>query len=325
MKVCVTGGAGYVGSVVAELLVAQGHDVRILDNLSTGHRHAIPAGCALVEGDVRDDATLARALDGGVEAVLHFAALSVVADSMRLPLDYFDNNVTGTTTLVRAMRSRGIRRLVFSSTAAVYGTPEELPIREDAPCRPENPYGWSKLSVEWMLAASRREWGLDYVALRYFNAAGATRACGEDHRPESHLIPIVLDAALGRRESVTIFGDDYPTRDGSCVRDYVHVSDLASAHVLALDAMQRGFSGALNLGSESGFTVREVIDATTRVTKSEARVEHGARRAGDPPSLVASSAKAREILGWKPAESDLETIVASALAWRERHPNGYPA
>jgi UDP-glucose 4-epimerase len=323
VRVCVTGGAGYVGSVVAELLVTQGHDVRILDNLSTGHRDAIPAGCALVEGDIRDDAVLSRALDG-VEAVLHFAALSVVADSMRRPLDYFDNNITGTTMLVRAMQARGIRRLVFSSTAAVYGTPEVLPIREEAPCHPENPYGWSKLTVEWMLAASRKAWGLDYVALRYFNAAGATGACGEDHRPESHLIPIVLDAALGRRESVTVFGDDYPTRDGTCVRDYVHVSDLASAHVLALEAMARGFSGALNLGSESGFTVREVIDATTRVTRSSARVENGARRAGDPPALVASSAKAREILGWSPGKSDLETIVASALAWRECHPSGYP-
>jgi UDP-glucose 4-epimerase len=323
VRVCVTGGAGYVGSVVAELLVTQGHDVRILDNLSTGHRDAIPAGCALVEGDIRDDAVLSRALDG-VEAVLHFAALSVVADSMRRPLDYFDNNITGTTMLVRAMQARGIRRLVFSSTAAVYGTPEVLPIREEAPCHPENPYGWSKLTVEWMLAASRKAWGLDYVALRYFNAAGASRACGEDHRPESHLIPIVLDAALGRRESVTVFGDDYPTRDGTCVRDYVHVSDLASAHVLALEAMARGFSGALNLGSESGFTVREVIDATTRVTRSSARVENGARRAGDPPALVASSAKAREILGWSPGKSDLETIVASALAWRECHPSGYP-
>jgi UDP-glucose 4-epimerase len=325
VRVCVTGGAGYVGSVVAELLVAQGYDVCVLDNLSTGHRDAIPAGCALVEGDVRDGAALSRALDGGVQAVLHFAALSVVADSMRRPLDYFDNNVTGTTTLVRAMQARGIRRLVFSSTAAVYGTPAELPIREDAPCHPENPYGWSKLTVEWMLAASRAAWGLDYVALRYFNAAGATLACGEDHRPESHLIPIVLDATLGRRERVTVFGDDYPTRDGTCVRDYVHVSDLASAHVLALGAMERGFAGALNLGSESGFTVREVIAATARVTGSRPRVEKGARRSGDPPALVASSARAREVLGWAPAHSGLDAIVASALAWRKRHPSGYPA
>lgn len=325
MNVCVTGGAGYVGSVVAEALVARGHRVVVLDNLSTGHRDAVPAGSTLVEGDVRDEGALARALDGGVEAVLHFAARSVVAESVRRPLDYFDNNVTGTAMLVRSMQARGVRRLVFSSTAAVYGTPEALPIPEDAPCRPENPYGWSKLTVEWMLAAARAAWGLEYVALRYFNAAGATPACGEDHRPESHLIPIVLDAALGRRESVTVFGDDYPTRDGTCVRDYVHVSDLADAHVLALDAMARGFSGSLNLGSESGFTVREVIDATARVTGKGVRVVGGARRAGDPHSLVASSARAKEILGWSPARSALDAIVESALAWRLQHPDGYRA
>ena len=324
MRVCVTGGAGYVGSVVAEVLVAAGHDVMVLDNLTTGHRDAVPRGCTLVEGDIRDPAALALALDG-VDAVLHFAALSVVADSMRLPLDYIDNNVTGTTLLVRAMEARGIRRLVFSSTAAVYGTPASLPITEDAPCRPENPYGWSKLTVEWMLAAARAAWGLEFVALRYFNAAGATAVCGEDHRPESHLIPIVLDAALGRRAAVTVFGDDYPTRDGTCVRDYIHVSDLAQAHVLALDAMAKGFSGALNLGSEHGFTVREVIDATARVTRKPVHVTAGARRSGDPPALVASSSRARSVLGWAPAHSDLDRVIASALEWRLAHPDGYRA
>ena len=325
MKVCVTGGAGYVGSVVAEVLVARGHEVIVFDNLSTGHRDAIPAGCKLVEGDVRDANALARVLGDGVEAVLHFAALSVVADSMRRPLEYFDNNVTGTTTLVRAMQAHSIHRLVFSSTAAVYGTPEELPITEDAACSPENPYGWSKLTVEWMLAASRAAWGLSYVALRYFNAAGASSVCGEDHRPESHLIPIVLQAALGRRESVTVFGDDYPTRDGTCVRDYIHVSDLAVAHVLALDAMEKGFSGSLNLGSEHGFTVREVIDATQRVTGRPVRVANGSRRAGDPPALVASSRRAREVLGWSAQSSGLDAIIASALAWHLQNPEGYRA
>jgi UDP-glucose 4-epimerase len=325
MKLCVTGGAGYVGSVVAELLVERGHNVVVLDNLTTGHRDAVPRGCTLVEGDVRDERALAGALDQGIDAVLHFAALSVVADSMRRPLDYFDNNVTGTTRLVRAMEARGIKRLVFSSTAAVYGTPSALPIEENASCHPENPYGWTKLAVEWMLAAARAQWGLSYVALRYFNAAGATLACGEDHRPESHLIPIVLDAALGRRASVTVFGDDYPTRDGTCVRDYVHVSDLALAHVLALDAMQRGFSGALNLGSEHGFSVREVIEATRRLTGRNLVQENGARRAGDPPSLVASSQRARETLKWSPERSNLDDIIASALAWHERNPQGYRA
>jgi UDP-glucose 4-epimerase len=325
VKLCVTGGAGYVGSVVAEVLVARGHDVVVLDNLSTGHRDAVPQACRLVVGDIRDDRALAQALDGGVEAVLHFAALSVVADSMRRPLDYFDNNVSGTTQLVRAMERLGIGRLVFSSTAAVYGTPATLPIEEDALCRPENPYGWTKLTVEWMLAAARAQWGLSFVALRYFNAAGATTLCGEDHRPESHLIPIILEAALGRRAAVTVFGDDYPTRDGTCVRDYVHVADLALAHVLALDAMERGFSGALNLGSEHGFSVREVIDATGRITGRKVVQENGARRAGDPPSLVASSARAREILQWSPERSHLDDIIASALMWHQRHPNGYHA
>ncbi len=325
MKLCVTGGAGYVGSVVAELLVARGHDVVVLDNLSTGHRDAVPQGCRLVVGDVRDDAALAQALDAGVEAVLHFAALSVVADSMRRPLDYFDNNVSGTTRLVRAMQTRHIGRLVFSSTAAVYGTPATLPIEEDAACRPENPYGWTKLTVEWMLAAARAQWGLSFVALRYFNAAGATAVCGEDHRPESHLIPIILEAALGRRAAVTVYGDDYPTRDGTCVRDYVHVADLALAHVLALDAMERGFSGALNLGSEHGFSVREVIDATQRVAGAAVAHEVGPRRAGDPPALVASSKKARDVLRWAPQQSALDDIIASALRWHQRHPEGYTA
>jgi UDP-glucose 4-epimerase len=308
--------------VVAELLVARGHDVLVLDNLSTGHRDAVPAGCSFVEGDVRDSGTLSRALDG-VTAVLHFAASSVVAESMQRPLDYFDNNVTGTTLLVRAMQARGVHRLVFSSSAAVYGTPAVLPIGEDAPCRPENPYGWSKLTVEWMLAAARAAWGLEYVALRYFNAAGATEQCGEDHRPESHLIPIVLEAALGRRASITVYGDDYPTRDGTCVRDYVHVSDLADAHVRALDAMTRGFSGAVNLGSEHGFSVREVIDATARVTGRPVPREGGPRRAGDPPALVASSQLARNVLGWSPAHSRLDDIILSARDWHERHPDGY--
>ena len=325
MKLCVTGGAGYVGSVVAAFDEKLGHDVVVLDNLTTGHRAAVPPGCRLVEGDIRDESALARALDGGIDAVLHFAALSVVADSMRRPLDYFDNNVSGTTRLVRAMEARHIRRLVFSSTAAVYGTPAALPIEEDAACRPENPYGWTKLTVEWMLAAARAQWGLAYVALRYFNAAGATAACGEDHRPESHLIPIVLEAALGRRAAVTVFGDDYATRDGTCVRDYVHVADLALAHVLALDAMERGFSGALNLGSEHGFSVREVIDAARRLTGRNPVQERGARRAGDPPSLVASSRRAREILQWSPEQSSLDDILASALLWHQRNPQGYRA
>jgi UDP-glucose 4-epimerase len=324
VKLVVTGGAGYVGSVVAEALVARGHETIVFDNLSTGHRGAVPPGARWVEGDIRDAAALSAVLDAKTDAVLHFAASSVVAESVERPLDYFDNNVGGTLSLLQAMHATGVRRLVFSSTAAVYGAPSSLPIEETAPCAPENPYGWTKLAIERMLDASRVAWGLSYVALRYFNAAGATATLGEDHRPESHLIPIVLDAALGRRASVTVFGDDYDTRDGTCLRDYVHVSDLAEAHVLALDAMANGFSGALNLGSEVGFTVLEVIRAVGRVTGRKVRYDVGPRRPGDPPALVASSRHAANSLGWTRRASDLEEIVRSAHAWRTTHPGGYP-
>lgn len=323
MKLLVTGGAGYIGSVVAEALLARGHEVAVLDNLSTGHRDAVPSGARLVEGDVRDAAALARALDQNTDAVLHFAASSVVAESVQRPLDYFDNNIGGAVALLRAMESVGIKRIVFSSTAAVYGAPSVLPIEENAPCAPENPYGWSKLAIERALEASRVAWGLSYVALRYFNAAGATASRGEDHRPESHLIPIVLDAALGTRISVTVFGDDYETRDGTCLRDYIHVADLADAHVRALDAMANGFSGSLNLGSETGFTVLEVIRAVERVTGRTVRYEVGRRRAGDPPALVASSQHAGRVLQWTASSSDLDEIVRSAHAWRSAHPRGY--
>ena len=324
MKLCVTGGAGYVGSVVAQRLLADGHEVVVVDNLSTGHRDAVPAGCRFVEGDVRDGTTLAGAIDASTDAVLHFAASSVVGESVQRPLEYFDNNVGGSLQVLRAMERAGVRRFVFSSTAAVYGTPAALPIEETAACQPENPYGRSKLMVERVLEASRAARGLDYVALRYFNAGGASGALGEDHRPESHLIPIVLDAALGGRDGVTVYGGDYPTRDGTCLRDYVHVVDLADAHVRALDAMARGFGGALNLGSESGFTVLDVIRETERVTGRPVRREMGPRRPGDPAALVASSRLAREVLGWTPRSSALESIIASALEWRRAHPHGYP-
>jgi UDP-glucose 4-epimerase len=276
-----------------------------------------------VEGDVRDRAALARAIDASTDAVLHFAASSVVAESVQRPLEYFDNNVGGSVQLLRSMQAGGVRRLVFSSSAAVYGTPAALPIDETVPCRPANPYGRSKLMVERILDASHAAWGLDYVALRYFNAGGASGELGEDHRPESHLIPVVIDAALGRRASVTVYGADYPTRDGTCLRDYVHVVDLAEAHVRALDAMARGFVGALNLGSESGFTVLEVIQEAERVTGRPIKRESGSRRPGDPPALVASSRRAQETLGWSRRESALTSIIASAFAWRRAHPDGY--
>lgn len=323
MKMCVTGGAGYIGSVVVENLLAKGHEIVVLDNLSTGHRGSIPAGCRLVEGDVRDRAALADALDPGVSAVLHFAAMSIVNDSVAEPLEYFDNNVGGTVCLLKAMKENGIKRFVFSSSAAVYGAPRRLPITESDPCEPENPYGTTKLFVEKVLEASRTSWGLAYVALRYFNAGGATVSYGEDHDPESHLIPIVLDVATGKRDKFSVFGDDYETSDGTCIRDYVHVSDLAEAHVLALDAMDKGFSGALNLGSEDPFTVLQVVQNVEKITGKKITYEIGPRRPGDPPALLASSRKAEEVLGWQKRHSSLEEIIRSAYQWRLNHPDGY--
>lgn len=324
MRLCVTGGAGYIGSVVAQLLIDSGHEVTVIDNLATGHRAAVPKGYRFVEGDIRDGDALDRVLGEGMDAVLHFSALSVVPDSVRDPVTYFDNNIGGTIRLLERMQSSDIRRIVFSSSAAVYGNPESLPIVEESPCRPVNPYGFSKLVVESMMEACRSAWKLEYVALRYFNAGGSTELHGEHHEPETHLIPVVLDTALGKRRKFTIFGDDYDTPDGTCIRDYIHVRDLAEAHVLALEAMKKGFTGILNLGSSEPFTVRGVVDTVQRVTRKTVDFEVGPRRAGDPPALVASSRKAKEILGWQTKVSSLEEIVRSAYEWRRRHPDGYP-
>jgi UDP-glucose 4-epimerase len=323
MKLCVTGGAGYIGSVVVERLLELGHDITVLDNLRTGHRSAVPAECRFVEGDIRDRDALDRAIDSGTDAVLHFAALSLVGESVEKPLAYFDNNVGGTIRLLEAVRDHGVDRFVFSSSAAVYGAPESLPIDETAPCRPENPYGMTKLMIERVLESSSDAFGLRFVALRYFNAGGSTATRGEDHDPETHLIPIVLDVALGRRDRLTIFGSDYDTPDGTCIRDYIHVVDLAEAHVLALEAMDRGFCGSLNLGSEDGFTVRQVVERTEAVTGLEVAHTVGERRPGDPPALVASSRLAQETLRWKQRHSGLDEIIRSAWEWRRAHPDGY--
>ncbi|MFQ5511041.1 MAG: UDP-glucose 4-epimerase GalE [Candidatus Krumholzibacteriia bacterium] len=324
MKVCVSGGAGYIGSVVAQALVDRDCDVTVIDNFTTGHRSAIPRDCRVVEGDVRDERALRKALGAGTGAVLHFAALSVVADSVREPLKYFDNNVGGTLHLLDVMRKYGIHRFVFSSSAAVYGEPDTLPIEENAPCLPTSPYGQSKLFVEKILQASRASWDLQFVSLRYFNAGGSTKVHGEHHEPESHLIPIVLDVASGRREQLTIYGDDYETKDGTCTRDYIHVADLASAHVLALDAMERGFSGILNLGSDEAFSVLEVAETVERITGKPVARATGPRRPGDPAALLASSRRAEETLKWKKTSSSLDDIVRSAWEWRLEHPDGYP-
>jgi UDP-glucose 4-epimerase len=323
MKLCVTGGAGYIGSVVVERLLERGHEITILDSLVTGHRAAVPSECRFVEGDIRDRSALDRAIDGTTEAVLHFAALSLVGESVVEPLRYYENNVGGTVRLLEAVRNHGVGKFVFSSSAAVYGAPERLPIEETSPCRPQNPYGMTKLMIESVLESARQAFGLCYVALRYFNAGGSTATRGEDHDPETHLIPIVLDVALGRRNQLTIFGDDYDTPDGTCIRDYIHVVDLADAHVLALDAMDRGFSGSLNLGSEDPFTVLEVVKRTEAVTGRPVARTVGERRPGDPPALQASSKRAREVLGWKPRHSGLEEIIRSAYEWRTSNPNGY--
>ncbi|HLV13131.1 MAG TPA: UDP-glucose 4-epimerase GalE [Trueperaceae bacterium] len=324
MKVLVTGGAGYIGSVTAQALLAAGHGVVVVDDLSTGHRGAVPEGARLVVADA-GDARAMRALMAaeGVEAVMHFAALSLVGDSMREPLRYYRHNVGGAIGLLEACVAAGVGRFVLSSTAAVYGTPDVVPVPETAALRPASVYGETKLAIERLLHWLSVTRGLGYAALRYFNAAGAAPGRGEDHRPETHLVPLVLQAALGRRPEVTVFGSDYPTPDGTAVRDYVHVEDLARAHVLALEALAPGVGGAYNLGNGAGFSVREVIDVCRRVTGADLNVVEAPRRAGDPPVLVADASKAAAELGWRPRFADLEAIVASAWAWHSAQPDGY--
>jgi UDP-glucose 4-epimerase len=326
MNLLVTGGAGYIGSVVAADLVAAGHRVTVLDNLSRGHREAVPAGAEFVAGDVGDRDALDRVLAAGrFDGVLHFAALLDVGESMRVPEKYFRNNVANTLTLLEAMQARGVRMLVFSSTAALFGTPERVPIDEAHPMRPESAYGESKHMVECMLAWFHRIHGLRYASLRYFNAAGAAGPLGEHHDPEPHLIPLTLSVALGQRKSISIFGTDYPTPDGTCVRDYIHISDLSAAHLLALDALARRDRLIYNLGNGRGFSVREVIETARRVTGHPIPAEESPRRPGDPPVLVASSEKIRQELGWQPKFPELESILSSAWEWHRTHPHGYAA
>ncbi|MFF9039485.1 UDP-glucose 4-epimerase GalE [Streptomyces sp. NPDC014892] len=310
-KYLVTGGAGYVGSVVAQHLLEAGHEVVVLDNLSTGFREGVPAGVSFIEGDIRD---AGKWLDGSFDAVLHFAAFSQVGESVVKPEKYWDNNVGGTMALLAAMREAGVRKLVFSSTAATYGEPESTPIVESAPTRPTSPYGASKLAVDHMITGEAAAHGLGAVSLRYFNVAGAYGTCGERHDPESHLIPLVLQVAQGRRDAISVYGDDYPTPDGTCVRDYIHVADLADAHLLALDAARPGEHLICNLGNGNGFSVREVIETVRQVTGHPIPEVVAPRRAGDPATLVASAATARERLGWNPSRADLAEIVADA--WR---------
>ncbi|MET7691903.1 UDP-glucose 4-epimerase GalE [Streptomyces sp. NPDC005483] len=309
MKYLVTGGAGYVGGVVAQHLLEAGHEVVVLDNLSTGFREGVPAGAAFIEGDIRD---AAKWLDSSFEGVLHFAAFSQVGESVVKPEKYWENNVGGTMALLGAMREAGVKKLVFSSTAATYGEPEEVPIVESAPTRPTNPYGASKLAVDFMITSEANAHGLGAVSLRYFNVAGAYGRQGERHDPESHLIPLILQVAQGKREAINVFGEDYPTPDGTCVRDYIHVADLADAHLLALKAAQPGEHLICNLGNGEGFSVRQVIETVRQVTGHPVPEVVAPRRAGDPATLVASAATAREKLGWNPTRADLAGIVADA-------------
>jgi UDP-glucose 4-epimerase len=319
MKILVTGGAGYIGGTVTRLLLAGGHAVTVYDNLCHSKRLAVAEGANFVEGDVADRALLESTLAGGrFDGVMHFAALIEAGESMKRPEIYFRNNTAATLTLLEAMLATGHDRLVFSSTAACYGEPERTPILEDAKLAPTNPYGESKLLVEQMLAWMNMIHNFKYASLRYFNVAGAIQGYGEAHEPESHLIPLILDVALGRRENIKIFGRDYPTKDGTCVRDYIHVRDLAEAHVLALGKLDEKSKMIYNIGNGHGFTVLEVIESVRRVTGRPVPVEECARRPGDPAVLVASSEKIKAELGWRPKFAELDAIVASAWEWHQK-------
>lgn len=327
MAILVLGGAGYIGSHTVYELIDAGRDVVVADNLLTGFRAAVHPKARFYQLDIRDRSALDELFTKEkIEGVIHFAASSQVGESMSDPLKYYDNNLHGTMVLLQAMVAHGVDKIVFSSTAATYGEPERVPILETDRTDPTNCYGETKLAMEHMMRWVSRAHGLKYVALRYFNACGAhpSGAIGEAHNPETHLIPLILQVPNGQREKISIFGDDYPTKDGTCIRDYIHVSDLAQAHILALDhLLQGGESDVFNLGNGVGFSVREVIECARKVTGHPIPAEMAPRRSGDPAQLIASSDKAMEVLGWKPEQNDLETIIASAWNWHKSHPNGF--
>ncbi|MGI6041856.1 MAG: UDP-glucose 4-epimerase GalE [Candidatus Alectryocaccobium sp.] len=327
MAVLVLGGAGYIGSHTVYELIEAGKEVIVADNLQTGFRAAVHPKAKFYELDIRDKGALDTLFQAEkIDGVIHFAASSQVGESMKDPLKYYDNNLYGTMVLLKSMVEHDVDKIVFSSTAATYGEPERVPILENDKTNPTNCYGQTKLAMEQMMKWTEQAHGLRYVALRYFNACGAklTGEIGEAHSPETHLIPLILQVPLGQRKAISIFGDDYPTKDGTCVRDYIHVTDLAQAHILALDyLMAGGSSDVFNLGNGVGFTVKEVIDVARKVTGDEIPAEIAPRRAGDPAQLIASSKKAIDILGWKPEYDSLETIVSSAWNWHKNHPKGY--
>jgi UDP-glucose 4-epimerase len=320
MSILITGGAGYIGSVTTELLRARGEAVVVLDNLSRGYRDAVAPGVPFYEGNAGDRELVMRIVrEHNIDACVHFAAFAYVGESVTQPDLYYENNVEQGIRLLGALLATGVRRFVFSSTCATYGEPQSIPISEEHPQLPANPYGWSKLFLERIMSDYDRSYQLRFVALRYFNAAGATSQRGERHDPETHLIPLVLKAAQGETRDVTVFGNDYPTKDGTCVRDYIHVSDLAEAHALALDYLRAGnASTAINLGNGQGYSVLEVIEAARAVTGREIPVDMQGRRAGDPSHLVADATKARDLLGWQPQHTDLAAIISSAWDWNNR-------
>ena len=327
MKILVVGGAGYIGSHAVKQLIENGDEVIVIDNLETGHRESIPQNVPFYQVDIRNKEALKTVLEKeNVDGVIHFAANSLVGESMTNPLKYYNNNVTGTETLLEVLIETGVKNIVFSSTAATYGEVTEMPILESTPTSPTNTYGETKLAIEKMLKWTHAAHDLNYVCLRYFNVAGADASgtIGEAHTTETHLIPLILQVPLGQRPHITVFGTDYPTKDGTCIRDYIHITDLVNAHILALRyLMAGGESNIFNLGSNTGYSVLEMIEAARAVTGHPIPMEIGERRAGDPALLIASSEKAKKVLGWEPQYTDIKYIIASAWKWHQGHPNGY--
>lgn len=327
MSILVCGGAGYIGSHTVHELIKQNKDVIIVDNLQTGHLKAVNKKAKFYKGDIRDSEFLDKVFsENNIEAVIHFAANSLVGESMEKPLLYFNNNVYGMQILLESMVKHNVKNIVFSSTAAVYGEPKKIPILEDDETNPTNTYGETKLTMEKMMKWVNKAYGITYVSLRYFNAAGAIEdgSIGEDHFPESHLIPLILQVPLKKRDAITVFGEDYETPDGTCIRDYIHVLDLADAHIKAVEYLQKGNeSNIFNLGNGVGFSVKEMIDSAKEATNEDIKVAIGARRAGDPAKLIASNEKAKKILGWDPKFTDVKAIISTAWGWHKNHPDGY--
>ena len=326
MAILVTGGAGYIGSVAVEDLHKKGEKVVVLDNLVYGHRQAVAEGIPFYDGEIGDKELVEKIVrEHSIDACMHFSAFAYVGESVEQPQKYYENNFIQTINLLEVLIKTGAKKFIFSSTCATYGEPQYVPIDEKHPQNPVNPYGWSKFMVERVLEDYDKAYGLKFVALRYFNACGASERCGEHHDPETHLIPLILFAAQGKRDAISIFGDDYPTPDGTAIRDYIHISDLSQAHLLALDYLRRGGGNSefINLGNGGGYSVKEVIDAARKVTGKPIEARLAPRRAGDPSRLVANAAKAREVLGWNPQFPEIEKIIESAWQWHEAHPQGY--